>query len=84
MNTITPTQHSGLATGPWQVLLLDRSDRTDPRWLVATICTPADVLPAGLADESPSEEVTQWVAGRAGRPVTLVPLARVTAWGDAR
>jgi hypothetical protein len=32
-------------TGPWRILVLDR-DPHDPKWIMCTVATPADVQPA--------------------------------------
>ncbi len=39
-NDPTPT-----GSGPWRLLILDPDPR-DPKWIMATVTTPADVRPA--------------------------------------
>jgi hypothetical protein len=62
------------AAGLWTLLILDRDDLDDPRWLIATI-TPDDVRPATESSHEPGEDTRAWVASRASHPrVTLHPL----------
>jgi hypothetical protein len=65
--------HTGV---PWRVLLLDTSDRHDPKWVLATVTAPGDVRPASAGDTEPDDVTRAWAAGRAGK---LVPL-KVTGW----
>jgi hypothetical protein len=37
---------NGASKGPWRLLVLDRTDRTDPKWVLATVTEPGDVRPA--------------------------------------
>jgi hypothetical protein len=60
--------------GPWQLLVLDRSEPADPRWLIATITGPADVRPASAADTAPGEMIAAWAGG------ALTQLPRTTVW----
>jgi len=69
-------------SGDWLLLILDQSDRDDPRWVIARVAGSADVRPAQIdpvsrrwTDDWP--EVADWVAERAGRPVSLVPVSAV-------
>jgi hypothetical protein len=50
--------------GPWRLLILDR-DPTDPKWILATVATPADVRPAGPA--AALDDVTLAWAAKAAR-----------------
>lgn len=68
---------------PWRVLVLDRSDASDPRWLLATITLSSDVLPASLDRIGRYEdwpEVTQWVRERLGYDAQLNPMPHAMAW----
>jgi hypothetical protein len=68
---------------PWRLLVLDRSDPADPRWLLATITLSSDVLPADidrLGRYRGWAEVTQWVRGRLGHNVELHPIPAAAAW----
>jgi hypothetical protein len=67
-------------SGPWRVLVLDRSDRSDPKWVLATVADPADVRPAGGADEAPDEVTTAWVRARNGDAPELTALPRALCW----
>ena len=55
--------------GPrWRILILDRSP-DDPKWLIATIASPADIRPATNIDSVTPEldDVTiTWAARRSG------------------
>lgn len=80
MNTIPITSPEG--NGPWRVLILDRS-ADDPKWLLATVTLPADVLPAVLDQAGRYtgwQAVSLWVVGQVGRPVALVPVHDALAW----
>jgi hypothetical protein len=63
----------------WRVLLFDRSDATDPLWvLLWVLCTVAalgDVRPAGVGD-TPDDVTAAWAAGQG----TLTPWPHVRAW----
>jgi hypothetical protein len=69
---------------PWRLLVLDRSDPGDPRWLLATVTRGADVRPAVLDDVGRYTdwyEVTQWVRDSLGRSeVSLVPVPIPLVW----
>jgi hypothetical protein len=54
---------------------LDRSERDDPRWLLATVASGADVRAASPGDDRPDEVTRAWAAGGG----TLTPL-HVLAW----
>jgi hypothetical protein len=59
-----PNHPTTSRTGPWRILVLDQ-DPTDPKWILATVATPADVRPARPG--ATVEEVTAtWVASAAG------------------
>jgi hypothetical protein len=61
--------------GPWRVLILDRSDRDDPRWLLATVC-PEGVRPADPGQDVPDQVTAAWAAPAA----ELVPMPGARAW----
>jgi hypothetical protein len=65
---------------PWRVLILDASDPADPKWVIATVATPAHVRPAGIRAQGADEITAQWVASASGlhRPAfTRLPDALV-------
>jgi hypothetical protein len=74
---------------PWQLLIHDtgREDR-DPKFILCTVASPADVRPAGGEDahrmgNGPDvDDVTaRWVAARHGTDhVDLTPLPHATVW----
>jgi hypothetical protein len=71
------------SSGPWRLLILDR-DPHDPKWIVATVTTPADVRPA-LAGSggmfASLVDAGRWVRVLLGRPrAALVPLDRAQVW----
>jgi hypothetical protein len=72
-----PTPRAGAT--PWRVLVLDRSDESDPRWLLATVSLSSDVLPAELDGNRYTGwgEVCEWVRGRLGGQVSLVPVTAI-------
>ena len=76
MHNDSTDQRSGPRARPWRVLILDRSDRSDVKWVLATVVSRADVRPASTVTESPDEVTTAWAAGQG----TLTPLPRVLAW----
>ena len=51
---------------PWRVLILDASDPADPKWVIATVTTPAHVRPAGIRAQGVDEITAQWVASASG------------------
>jgi hypothetical protein len=69
--------------GPWRILILDR-DPADPKWIVATVATPADVIPAvtspGGEFATLAGETGQWLRGLLGHPVHLTPMTRAHVW----
>jgi hypothetical protein len=69
--------------GPWRLLILDRDPR-DPKWIVATVTTPADVRPAVIGGGGVFTALTdagRWVRGLLGRPAALLtPLHRAEVW----
>jgi hypothetical protein len=73
--------HTG--NGPWRLLILDH-DLADPKWIVATVTTPADVRPAVIGGGGVFAALAgarTWVRGLLGRPgATLVPLHRAEVW----
>jgi hypothetical protein len=64
----------------WRLLILDRDDPGDARWLLATIAEPGDVRPAGLADTAPGDLTRAWVGARHGAGATLTALPRARVW----
>jgi len=65
--------------GPWRLLVLDRSDGADPKWILCVVASPADVRPAAPADEAPDEVTARWVTARHGHPIVLAPV-RASVW----
>jgi hypothetical protein len=64
------------------VLVLDGHPE-DPKWILATVTIPSDVLPAVLdaADTHAGERAAAaWVSGLTGRPAVLVPIEGALAW----
>lgn len=87
MNDDRTFPHQEAAAAPpamlWRVLVLDRSDPADPRWLLATITLGSDILPAELDADGRYTgwaEVTQWVRGRLGHDIQLSPVPGALAW----
>jgi hypothetical protein len=81
MATTDPSGH-----GPWRVLVLDRSG-DDPKWIIATVSVSSDVRaaemePGGLRYAG-WPDVTQWVRGRIGQRVRLVPVSAIVWRIDA-
>ena len=74
-----PNHPTTSRTGPWRILVLDH-DPTDPKWILATVATPADVRPA-RPGATVDEVTAAWVASAAGlhRPA-LTPLPGALAW----
>ena len=64
----------------WRVLILDRSDPADPKWLLCTVTTPGDVRPAGPADEVPDEVTSRWATARCDQPATPEEMPGTLAW----
>jgi hypothetical protein len=63
--------------GPWSLLIFDR-DREDPKWILATVTSPADVRPAGANETAQPDDLTMsWACGRRGR---LTALPGALAW----
>ncbi len=72
-NDPTPT-----GNGPWRLLILDH-DPADPKWIMATVTSPADVQPALTGGSLPA--ALRWVRALLGRPgAALVPLHRAEVW----
>jgi hypothetical protein len=67
--------------GPWRLLILDR-DPADPKWVLATVTSPADVTPASLGDVlAIASTGGDWVRGRLGSlNATLTPMTRAHVW----
>jgi hypothetical protein len=67
------------ALHPWRVLILDR-EHGDPKWILTTVATPADVRPA-RPGATVDEATTAWVASAAGlfHPA-LTPLPGALCW----
>ena len=75
MNKSVPPPSAGL----WRILILDRTDAQDPKWLLAIVASPADVRPADPAREAPDEVTAHWAGARTGRAVAVTPL-RASVW----
>jgi hypothetical protein len=71
---------TGSPNGRWRLLVLDRSEIGDARWLIVTVEQPADVRPADALDDEPNELVHAWVAARHGSPVALTALPHAVCW----
>ena len=71
------------SNGPWRLLILDR-DPHDPKWIMATVTTPADVRPAIIGDGgvfAALADAGRWVRTLLGRPgAALIPLHRPQVW----
>ena len=78
MSTIPPTTGNGL----WRLLILDR-DPTDPKFILATVASPADIRPVTNINSVTGEldDVTlTWAARRGGLgllAITRLPHAEV-------
>jgi hypothetical protein len=79
--------HDIISGAPWRVLVLDRSDDDDPRWLIATVSVPSDVRAAELEPGGRRytgwPQVAQWVRDQVGGGVRLVPIAAIVWRIDA-
>ena len=73
-----------LGNGPQRVLLLDRSDLEDPKWVLATVTIPSDVHPAAIDPVTGRYTAWQatvaWVTHQLCHPVELQPLHDVLVW----
>ena len=75
---------------PWRVLVFDRSG-DDPKWIIATVAVSSDVRAAEMKPGGRRyagwPDVKEWVRGRIGQRVRLVPVAaivwRIDAEGSA-
>ena len=77
-----PNDSTKQPNGPraaWRVLLLDRSDPADPKWILATVAAPGDVRPAHPGDSEPDDVTAAW-ASRNGRNAVLLPMRGALAW----
>jgi hypothetical protein len=76
-----PNDPTTTGNGPWRLLILDR-DPTDPKWILATVTTPADVEPARLGDVLAILPAGgAWVRLLLGQPdATLTPMTRAHVW----
>jgi hypothetical protein len=71
------------ALTPWRILVLDKSDPADPRWLIATVTLPSDVRPAELdaaGRYTGWAGVTEWVRHRLGRTGVRLTPVQGAAW----
>jgi hypothetical protein len=73
------------AVPSWRLLLLDRTEADDPRWLVATVESPDDVRPAELDDTGQPlaadfMAAIAFASDRAGKPAVLTSLPAARAW----
>ena len=59
-------------SGPWRMLILD-PDREDPKWVIARVEGPDDVMPANLLAAGPDAGIRVWAGGE----LTEVRRARV-------
>jgi hypothetical protein len=70
----------GATNGPWRLLILDRDDPSDARWLIVTVAGPADVRPADATGDEPTDLVRAWASARHGSHVTLTKLPHARCW----
>jgi hypothetical protein len=74
--------HPPVTGAPWRVLVLDRSGG-DPKWIIATVAVPSDVRAAEMEPGGRRyavwPTVAEWVRGRVGQRVRLVPVS-ATVW----
>lgn len=72
---------AGSGGGPWRVLVFDRSDAADPKWIIASVTLPADVRPAAVEPDGVRyadwPEATSWVAQIVGFKPQLVPISAI-------
>jgi hypothetical protein len=78
------------ALTPWRILVFDKTDPQDPRWLIATVTLPSDVRPAQAAPGTITgiippgrvipAEVVEWVRHRLGRREVRLTPVRGQAW----
>jgi hypothetical protein len=67
------------ALHPWRILILDR-ERSDPKWILATVAAPGDVRPAA-PDAAVDDVTTAWVAARRGLAhIQLTQLLGASCW----
>ena len=64
--------------GTWRLLVFD-ADPGDPKWIIATVVSGADVRPANPGEADPDGETRAWVLAQGGGSV-LTPLPRALAW----
>lgn len=68
---------------PPRLLVLDR-EADDPRWMLATIALPSDIMPATLDPLGRytgwTDEVCPWVTAQVGQGVLIVPATAGRAW----
>jgi hypothetical protein len=75
-----PSTTPSARNGPWRIVILDR-DPADPKWVLATVAAPRDVLPARPGQAVLDEVTAAWVATRHGLArVVLMPLRGALAW----
>jgi hypothetical protein len=62
------------------VLILDRSDPSDPRWLLCTVTAPGDVRPADPGGENLDEVTSRWATARCDHPEVPEEMPGTLAW----
>jgi hypothetical protein len=77
------SESSTTTTGPWRVLVLDRS-ADDAKWILAVVASPSDVRPAELGPGgvfAALPEIGAWVAAASGlHSAALTPMHCALAW----
>jgi len=78
-----PNDPTTIINGPWRLLILDRSP-DDPKFILATVASPADIRPVTNINSVTQEldDVTiTWAARRGGLPfVAITRLPHPEVW----
>jgi hypothetical protein len=67
--------------GPWRLVILDRGE--DPKWILATVSLPTDVMAAVLdpgGRYTAFKQTTEWVRATLGHAVELQPVTNGLVW----
>jgi hypothetical protein len=66
---------------PWRVLILDKSDPADPKWILATVVRPDDVRPVKAGANAVDDVTAAWDAFSNGLPKpTFIAMPAVQCW----
>jgi hypothetical protein len=66
---------------PWRVLILDKSDPADPKWILATVVRPDDVWPVKAGANAVDDVTAAWDAFNNGLPKpTFIAMPAVQCW----